>query len=333
MSSIRWPRGIAPAVLMCLLVGCNGRDGRDGAADRKPFKVATFTWAGYAPINLAKEKGFFEGIDVELRTIEDTAARRSALSAGQVDSAVDILDSFVCARAAGMPASVVLKLDDSTGGDGIVALKSIKSIKDLKGHSVAYPKDQPSHFFLLTLLDREGMSIKDIDAKPTNEADGAATAFISKSVDAAVTWEPWLSKAAGEERAHILTTSRETPGLIVDVFTVRDQYLHEHPQAVKAFLRGWFKAIEFWKDNAKEANEIMAGAMGIKPSEFERLVAGIKYGDLESNQKFFRAPPGGESDFNKLVKQASTVWLREGVSKKDVPADSIDGSEAVLSLK
>jgi NitT/TauT family transport system substrate-binding protein len=329
MSPKRWLCLVAPVAGLCLLSGCNG--GAKG--DHKTFKVATFTWAGYAPINLAKEKGFFEGIDVELRTIEDTPARRSALSAGQVDASVDILDSFVCARAAGMPASVVLKLDDSSGGDGIVALKGIKSVKDLKGHSVAFPKDQPSHFFLLTLLDREGMSIKDIDAKPTNEADAAATAFISKRVDAAVTWEPWLSKAAQEERAHVLITSKATPGLIVDVFTVQDDFLREHPDTVKAFLRGWFKAVQFWKDNPKEANEILGRVMAIKASEFEALVAGIKYGDLESNRKFFQAPAGGESEFDKLVTQASKVWVREGVSNKPVDPKSIDGSAAVLSLK
>lgn len=326
----RWLGGVALATVLWQLVGCSGAK---GTGDGKTIKVATFTWAGYAPIALAKEKGFFEGVSVDLRTIEDTPARRSALSAGQVDASVDILDSFVCARAAGMPASVVLKLDDSNGGDGIVALKDIKTIKDLKGRTVAFPKDQPSHLLLLTLLDREGMSMKDIEARPTNEADAAATAFIARRVDAAVTWEPWLSKAAQEERAHVLATSKETPGLIVDVFTVHDDFLRDHPETVKAFERGWFKAIQFWKDNPKEANEILARVMSIKPREFEQLVAGIKYGDLESNRKFFTAAAGEESAFSKAVKHASKMWVREGVSKKAVDPGSIDGSSTVLSLK
>ena len=41
----------------------------------------------------------------------------------------------------------------------------------------------------------------------------------------------------------------------------------------------------------------------------------------------------GESDFDKLVKQAGKVWVREGVSKKEVDPKSIDGSSTVLSLK
>jgi NitT/TauT family transport system substrate-binding protein len=312
------------------LTGCSGSNRN---SESKTFKVATFTWVGYAPINLAKEKGFFEGVEVELSKIDDTAARRAALSSGQVNGSVDIVDSFVCARSSGVPASVVLKLDDSIGGDGIVAKKSIKSITDLRGKTVAFPKDQPSHFFLLSLLEKEGMSMKDLTGKGVNEADQAGNAFVSGSVDAAVTWEPYLTKAAQMPDGHILTSSRETPGLIVDVFTVRDDYLKSNPKEVEAFIKGWFKAVQYWKDNPSDANEIMAKALKLETKEFSEMIKGIKYADLEENQAFFKFDGNGSSRFTVLAGQASKVWVREGIITKEVAPASIDGSQIVQAVK
>ncbi|HWW63003.1 MAG TPA: ABC transporter substrate-binding protein, partial [Thermoanaerobaculia bacterium] len=238
-----------------------------GGGAPKNFRIATLTWVGYAPIYLAKEKGFFEGISVEPVLIEDTSSRRAALTSGDVVASTDIVDSFTNALAAGVPAKAVLKLDDSMGGDGIVVKKQIASVKDLRGKTIAYPDGQPSHFFLLKLLGDAGLKRQDIKASPMESADQAGAAFVSGSVDAAVTWEPFLSQAAALPNGKILTTSREEPGLIVDIFIVRNDYLQKNPDVVKAFIQGWFKAIDYWKTNPQDANRIMAGAMKLSQGE------------------------------------------------------------------
>jgi len=318
--------------LLCLACGTKEHSAGGTQAEVKTFHVATLTWVGYAPIYLAQEKGYFDGIKVELEKIEDTPARRAALASGNVEGSVDILDSFTNGAAAGLPASVVLKLDDSMGGDGIVVRKSINSIHDLRGKTVAYPQGLPSHFFLLALLNEAGMKITDVESRPM-EADQAGAAFVSGTVDAAVTWEPWLSKASAMPDGKILTTSRETPGLIVDVFTVRNDYLRDNPEVVRAFVRGWLRAVEFWKTNPKEAAPIMASSMGLSEPEFAQMVAGVGYADLANNQAFFTASPGGASPFAKTVDRANQIWGREGLIKIPIPPGKIDGSATVLSLK
>jgi NitT/TauT family transport system substrate-binding protein len=315
-----------------LALACGGDQSTGNApAKAKTFHVATLTWVGYAPIYLAKEKGFFEGIDVQLEKIEDTPARRAALASGNVQGSVDILDSFTNGAAAGLPASVVFKIDDSMGGDGIVVRKAINSIKDLRGKTVAYPPGLPSHFFLLALLDDAGMKIKDVESRPM-EADQSGAAFVAGAVDAAVTWEPWLSKAAAMPNGKILTTSRETPGLIVDVFTVRNDFLRDNPEVVRVFLRGWFRAVELWKANPKEADPIMAKSMGLSEPDFARMVAGVRYSDLANNQAFFKTAAGGSSPFAAAINRANVIWGREGLIKTPVDPKKVDGSSIVLSL-
>jgi NitT/TauT family transport system substrate-binding protein len=324
-------------ILLCLSWFCSACGTKDESAaspqkQAKTFHVATLTWVGYAPIYLAQEKGFFEGIDVQLEKIEDTPSRRAALASGNVQGSVDILDSFTNGAAAGLPASVVLKLDDSMGGDGIVVRKSIQSIRDLRGKTVAYPPGLPSHFFLLSLLDDVGMKISEVESRPL-EADQAGAAFVSGSVDAAVTWEPWLSKAAAMPDGKILTTSRDKPGLIVDVFTVRNDFLRDNPDVVSAFLRGWFRAVDYWQASPKDATPIMAKAMGLSEPEFAQMVAGVRYSDLANNQAFFTAANGAPSPFAATVERANKIWGREGLIRAPVDPMKIDASAIVLALK
>jgi NitT/TauT family transport system substrate-binding protein len=60
------------------------------------------------------------------------------------------------------------------------------------------------------------MSIEDVEHVNMDQADAGA-AFVAERVDAAVTWEPWLSRARDTEHGHVLTDTSENPGLIVDV--------------------------------------------------------------------------------------------------------------------
>lgn len=319
------------SVAMTLTLGCSPGGDESGGEFTPTFRVATLVWVGYAPIHLAKEKGFFRdhGIEVELRDIEDTAARRAALSSGSVDASVDIVDSFANAAAAGLPARVVLKLDDSMGGDGIVVRREIESVADLAGKTVAYPQGQPSHFFLLAVLEDAGLSSKDVRSLPM-EADQAGAAFVSQQVDAAVTWEPWLSRAAGLPHGKILTTSREKPGLIVDVLTVRSDYLDERPEVVRAFAAGWFDAVEYWREHPEEANAVMAKALRVEPEVFAQMVQGVLYSDADANRVFFARGGDGTSPFTRLMTRAGLVWQREGVVKRTLDAATVDGSQVVL---
>ena len=311
-------------VVVFLAGGCGGSE--------STFRVATLTWIGYAPLDLALEKGFFEGLNVKLVPIEDTPARRAALLRGDLDASVDIIDSFVNASASGLPAKVVLKLDDSMGGDGIVVRNEISAIEDLRGKSVAYPEGLPSHFFLLALLRDAGMTIQDVESR-TMEAGQAGAAFISGTIDAAVTWEPWLSRASETPHGRILTTTREKPGLIVDVLTVREDVLEYRREEVRRFLEGWFRALDFIESHPDEAYEIMARHMGVEKEALVDMVSGVRYADLELNQEYFNVSASGTSEFHEGVALASAIWHQEGLIKREVSPEEIDGSDLVLSLE
>ena len=127
--------------------------------------------------------------------IESPADRRAAFAADRIQGFATTVDTHVMTAAAENPIPVkqVLALDDSYGGDGIVAKKEIKTVKDLKGKTVAAQLGAgASYFWLNYVLAQNGLKLSDIQAVDMKAGDAGA-AFVAGKIDAAVTWEPWLS--------------------------------------------------------------------------------------------------------------------------------------------
>jgi NitT/TauT family transport system substrate-binding protein len=299
-------------------------------ADAGSIKLGHSTWVGYGPFYIARDKGFFkeEGVDVELVIMEDTPIKMGALMAGQLDLVASTVDEFPIYMKPGIGVRYVLAVDNSKGGDGIVATKDITTIEGLKGKKVAFEQGSVSQFFLNALLKDAGLSQSDIEAVNMAATD-AGVAFAAGQVDAAVTWEPALSQGAKAENGHILLTSADKPGLITDVVAATETTLKEKGDDVKAFVRAWYRALDFIKSNPDEANAIMAQGVGgwLKdPQVFAETITGIEYLDKDMNIAFFGTPeaPG---QLTKTLGTALDVWKGFDRIQVDVkPADLIDYS-------
>ena len=103
------------------------------------FVLSVNSWVGFGPFWLAKEKGFFDelGINVDIQTMEDTGQRKIALAKGDIDGLGDTVDLLVLERDENVPAIAVMQIDMSNGADGILATENIKDISDLKGKKIA----------------------------------------------------------------------------------------------------------------------------------------------------------------------------------------------------
>lgn len=287
---------------------------REDAQDkRKPFRIAVVTWVNHGPFYLAKEKGFYAeyGLDVDIQKIEDMTARRSALLSRNLEGIISSVDAFANGASRGIKAKTVMKLGAGDGSDGIVAKSNINSLSELKGHTVAFEKGTPSHFFLLLALEEVGLTSKDIIPRYMTAGDAGA-AFVAGNVDACVTWEPWVSTAKEKGKGNILATSRDKYGMLVDTFVVRNEVLRERPEDVSNFIRGWFDAIEYWKKNPKESNEIMAKAIGVPYEDFMAMLGGVRLSDYKDNLEYFgtEQSPGQYWD---VFDSANRIWKTEGL--------------------
>lgn len=177
---------VLAAILSLLLwtTGCPGRP------KEKTYRIGLGPWIGFGPLYLAQEKGFFKdaGVQVELTVLTGLAERNSALKSGKVDALAAPVDYFVLSAGNHLETTIVLAIDESSGGDGIVAKKPIQTIEDLRGKRVAFQRGLPAEFFLRALLQQNGVRIDELKTFDMETAQAGA-AFIANQVDAAVVWE------------------------------------------------------------------------------------------------------------------------------------------------
>ncbi|MEH7392803.1 ABC transporter substrate-binding protein [Bacillus sp. JJ1503] len=321
----KWLMIVCSFMLLLALAACGKEEAANKAGGEKssqPLRVTLPTWTGYGPLFLAKEKGFFEknGVNVELSIIEGLGERKQALAGGKIDGMATALDVQVALAAADIPVRVVWLLDDSYGGDGILVKNDIQDVKDLKGKQVAFEVGSTSHMLALTALKQGGLTESDIEVVQMSAGDAGA-AFAAGKVDAAITWEPWLTKGA-EANGKVLLTTKDLPGIIVDTISFKEDIIKNRPEDVKAFVKAMGEAMDYWKENKKEANEIMAKGLNIDVAEFEATETGLKFMTKEDNEKLF----GSESSKGSIyqsTENAIKFYLEQKLIDKEPKAEDV----------
>lgn len=292
------------------------------AAENKPLTVGMTTWVGYGLLHLAQQKGYFkeQGVDVSLTTVQDKPSTAAAIATGRLDGWATTVDTFIFYNAKKLDIKQVLAVDFSKGGEGIVAAGDIKTVADLKGRTLGAEEGSSTYFFMLNLLADSGVSVKDVKLQSMRAGDAGA-AFAAGRLDAAATWDPWLSKAQ-ERGGHILASSADKPGLIVDTVAFRSDVIEKRPEDVKNFIKAYFEAFDYWKSSPKDANAIMAKALGIKDDEFTSSLAGLEFVSREQNQQYIGTPTSA-GQIESVTERGIEFYTQAGLLKEKFDAAAV----------
>ncbi len=317
-----------------LAAACGGASGATAGGGKYSgtIHIASSTWTGYAALYVADKKGFWKqhGLDVDFTDVEDPVQRLNALNAGQLQGMASTVDAFARAASQGVPAVQVFPIDASVGGDGILARNEIQSVKDLKGKTVAVNQGSVSEWFLAQVLKRNGMSLNDVKEQNMTSGDAGA-AFVAAKVDVAVTWEPWLSRAAKTSFGRILVSSKEYPDLIVDSFAFRRDFVNSYPETVKEFTKTYYAALDWFQKNSTEGNQVVGNAVKEKPDEVTADLTTIQLIDLARGKQVM----GTKDHHGKIydnVKEAATFWKEQGKTTSAVNPDKAVDPTAIDSL-
>jgi NitT/TauT family transport system substrate-binding protein len=292
------------------------------------LKVAHATWVGYGPLYIAKEKGFFakQGLDVHLLIIEDESQYATAMASGNIDGLGNVLDREIIHFAKGSPETVLFAMDESSGGDGIVASADIQTLADLKGKSVGLDKSSTSYFFFLTALQKTGVPEDTVNILEMGASDAGA-AFVAGRLDAAVTWEPWLTNADQRTGGHVLVSSKDFPRTILDVFVLRKEVLDAHPKVGVGFTKAWNQAVAWLENNPQEGIAIMAKAMGVSTKEMSDMAAGVTFFNAQANQEFFDR--NTDNNIYDVATRASDFWKEKKIITKPLQINQLITSDFV----
>ncbi|MBA3774516.1 MAG: ABC transporter substrate-binding protein [Ramlibacter sp.] len=286
-----------------------------GIAQAQETKVAVGIsgWTGFAPLTLAKEAGIFKknGLDVSIKKIPQKD-RHLAIASGDVQCAATTVETWIVWNANGVATTQIFQLDKSYGADGMVVKPNIAKISDLKGKTVAASAPGTAPYFTLAwMLKKNGLSVKDV--KVVNlEPQAAANAMIAGTdgIDAAMTYEPYLSAVrAKPEAGKIIATTLDYP-MVMDTFGCTPKFLGENPKAAKALADSYFEAVDMIRRDPKKSFEIMGTDVKQSAEAFEKSAAYLRWQDREANLKFFSAEHAAFS------KEAAELLMEAGIIKQ-----------------
>lgn len=293
------------------------------AESLKPLRVAHDFWVGYAGFYVAMKMGWFQqaGLKLEEKTFSTPGDGLPALLSGDVDVHLAPLDTFATAiDRADDSVRVIGLIDASAGADAVIAGKGIANVAALKGKTIGVSFGQTNHMLLLKALAAHKLGAKDVKLVNLN-GDDAGNAFAAGKIDAAVTWEPFITQGLSKG-GHVLYSTRDAPDLIINSVGVRPATLVAKRPELVAFLKALYRGTDWALKNPGETANIVAKALEQKPADVRDMMRKDKlYGRADAISLIGTpAAPG------KVVKTTTDIvaFLREnGITTRDVQATAM----------
>jgi NitT/TauT family transport system substrate-binding protein len=311
-----------------------------GAAVGDPDTVtcAYPVWVGFGPVHLANELGYFEeeGITVEEILDDDMPNALAAMERGDIDCYLRTVGEYQgLGRRKDTQGMIIGTIDLSTGGDGWAADQSIQSVCDLKGKSIAVEPNLPARLLMQEALRRQcDLSIADTNLTDIAAAD-AVGVFASPDVAAVGTYEPVLSLVVSTHQdrgAHIIVSSKDYEDLILDIIMAHTDELAAHPDKYVKFLRGIYRAIDYFYANQEESIPIIASFFSITPEEFKETLPNFRYTPYEEAVGFIGTAEAPGRAYE-VFRDAMALNLEFGSSDVELFAEDHITPEIIAQVK
>jgi NitT/TauT family transport system substrate-binding protein len=259
--------------------------GPAAAADQVVMRINFTPWGMHAPYFGGKAQGIYakEGIELDIRPPSGGQQNEVFIGSGREQFGVANIDSFVKARASGVPV-VAIMADQPDPPFAVITLKKsgITKPEQLKGKKISWFQTNVIAQ-MDPLLKAAGLTRKDLEF--VNVARGAEVQMVAAGqVDAIY----------GFSYGQALTL--EDKGFPVNVMAVRDyglsnygsvvytseQLLKSNPDLVKRFLRATLKSLMWTKDHMQDAVAEVVKVSPDRELKLETRKLGIIYGLYKS---------------------------------------------------
>ena len=261
---------ILALVMMCtMLTACemstsNSKEGSMDKVTKETVKISIDEWIGWQSlldangglVTVADSINAKNGINVEYVVMNDASTSSAALISDELQGAGYTVNryAFLQSKFDEADVSVVMPYitNYSNGGDGIISKSDIVNVSDLVGKKIAVPEFSEAQTLVEWLLNNSSLT-EDEKKQIRNDmvyfetADDTAKAFFSGSVDAAATWEPYLTQAASSTDSRILFDTSMSTNLILDGLVFRKDFVEENEGFIVKLIDGALEASSMYK--------------------------------------------------------------------------------------
>lgn len=211
-----------------------------------------------------------DNIKVNFHEITTGPEQTQALAAGEIDFLHALGGtSALIAASNGVELKILNTYSRSPKGFMILTNNdSIKSAADLAGKKVAGPKGTILHQVLIAALDKEGLSMDDVEFVNMGIPEASA-ALSDGSVDAALIAGPAALKAMKSGSKLVANGEGLVDGIIVTA--VSTDFAEKHPEIVERFMKVEKETLEYVNSNFDEAMEKVAKEVDLSLEETKEL--------------------------------------------------------------
>jgi NitT/TauT family transport system substrate-binding protein len=274
------PRPITHRYLLACAALCLALAGCTRESDTV-LRIGTNVWIGSEPLYLARELGRLDPAAVQLVEYPSASEVLRAYRNQAIDGMVISLDELFGLAVDGLQPRIILIVDVSHGADVVVGRRGMRTMKDLKGKSVAVESGALGAFVLSRALALSDMQAGDVNVVHL-ESNEQPNAFEKGQVDGAVTFDPYRAQFLNAGATTLFDSTR-IPGEIVDLLAVRASVVEKRPKALQALLSGWFSALDYMRREPKDAARRMGIRQQTTGEQFLEAQKGLQIPTREEN--------------------------------------------------
>jgi len=226
--------------------------------------LARVDFTGALPAIVAEEKGFWEeeGLDVSLVWFRGGGEQMRAVAAGEIEISTSTPNMITTLVSRGEGVRVISSISSPVPRSwGIMVLNDspLEDVDDLRGKIIgATTKGAYSDMIVRLLLQEAGIDPDDeVNLTYLGSPDALAAALSSGTVDAAIGWPGLAEVMELELGARQLVSAADFLLEWEDeIWFATDDLIDQNPEVIEKVLRGWYKAVEWMKENRAEVIEI-----------------------------------------------------------------------------
>ncbi|MCP9932476.1 hypothetical protein KBZ08_00955 [Cyanobium sp. Candia 9D4] len=299
-------------LLLALLIGCWRQPPR--------LVLAMNPWPGYAYFALAQGRQLYDPrrLSLDVRNFVDNDRAVQAYIAGTAQviatTAIDVVT--ICGLAPERCPVIVFVVDESRGGDQVLARQDVRDLKGLVGRPIALDRSSLSRYLLARAFASQGLPPPVPSQLRFLPAAVWESALRQGTVAAVVSYPPRSETLRSALALNTLFTSRQLPNEILDVLAVEPELLSLHPDAVLALLQGWRAAREEERERQVGARQGMADYLGLGPGAGTAVLKGIRF---PGPQEQYELLDPRQNNLTPLLEQIRQVLDANGVIPANTP--------------
>lgn len=301
-------------------------------------------WVGYATIlqangGLTTQPGSIYdklGINVNINIINDATQSSNALIKGDIDGAGYTVNrlAFLSNKFTSSGTKIIMPYitNYSNGGDGIIALSSIKTIDDLVNAKIGVPQFSESQAMIVWFVNQSDLPQSDKDKIINNlilfeTADETAKAFFAGQIDVAGTWQPYLTQAENMTDSHILFSTANSTKLIMSGVIFRDDFAKSNPELVSKFIDGTLQAIDSYDKDLEVLRNSMPMFNGMSDEDIIGMTADAALATWKNNMEILNG------DAKTIYDNMCDVWTSIGEKSDKTITDTLFDTSYMEALK